>query len=531
MPQLTKMTVAMVTNVCKSMTAAVRILPLALGLWACGDSVVAPEPTQMAESWAVTAWGKRFEVYPEVDALVAGEAAAAHVHVTRLEGFAPMTEGSVEIVLSGTTGEQVFRSDTPARPGIFNLDLQPDQAGDFELTFRIQDAAGEERIRGGRVRVGSAQQPGGVIVAPAPKGATDDGEPLPFGKEEQWRSDFATSWVRTGKLARSVSGLARIQPPAGGEVAVSSPVDGVLQSRPGTWPFPGQRVERGNVLFRIAPRVAAERSLATLESQVAAIEAERGAAESRLGRLTELLDLAATSRREVEAAQAQLATLEAQHLAASRDLASARAARGGGAATALQVRAPFTGEVAEVATMAGSSVAAGEPLARLVRTDSLWIDIALAPGDARSIEQQGVRGIVLTDPRQSPIRIEEGLRWVAASPEVSPATGTVSVLLEAPATAGLSLGTTLDAQILSGSDLEGIVIPSSALVDDGGVTVVYLQLSGEAFARNEVQVLDRQGDRVRVGRLQPGQRLVHRGGEAIRRSSLMASGSAHGHVH
>jgi hypothetical protein len=61
--------------------------------------------------------------------------------------------------------------------------------------------------------------------------------------------------------------------------------------------------------------------------------------------------------------------------------------------------------------------------------------------------------------------------------------------------------------------------------------VVYLQLSGESFARQEVDVLERQGDRLLVDRLVAGQRLVDSGGEAIRRSSLMASGEAHGHVH
>jgi hypothetical protein len=44
-------------------------------------------------------------------------------------------------------------------------------------------------------------------------------------------------------------------------------------------------------------------------------------------------------------------------------------------------------------------------------------------------------------------------------------------------------------------------------------------------------VVERQGDRLLVDRLVAGQRLVDRGGEAIRRSSLMASGEAHGHVH
>jgi len=70
-----------------------------------------------AESWAVTAWGQHFELFPEIDALVAGDTAGAHVHVTLLEGFTPATEGSVTVVLSGEAGTQErFTSTTAVRP-------------------------------------------------------------------------------------------------------------------------------------------------------------------------------------------------------------------------------------------------------------------------------------------------------------------------------------------------------------------------------------------------------------------------------
>jgi hypothetical protein len=63
------------------------------------------------------------------------------------------------------------------------------------------------------------------------------------------------------------------------------------------------------------------------------------------------------------------------------------------------------------------------------------------------------------------------------------------------------------------------------------VAVVYLQLSGESFVRQEVRVLERQGDRILVDGLVPGQRLVTRGGDAIRRETLVSSGAGHGHIH
>ena len=509
-------------------SAGSMLLVAALLVSGCGTSTV-EDQLAGSDSWSITAWGKLYEIFPEVDPLVAGESATAYTHVTALQDFSPLIDGTVEIVLSGPSGEQVFVASEPARPGIFHVEVRPEATGEYDLTFRIVSATGQEEIRGGRVRVGTAESPGGVIVAPAPKAPVDGGEPLTFLKEEQWRSDFATTWVREGSLRSSVTGLARVRPPAGGAATVTSPVDGVL--RPEVWPYPGSRVQQGEALFSVVPRVASDRSLPTLEAELASLQAELATARARYSRLEELYSLEATSQRELEEARARVETLEARYLAASRDLESANSARQGGASGAHTIRAPFSGEIASVSASPGETVAAGKPLARLVRTDRLWLEVSLAPQVARQLVTDSVSGVVLTFPEGPPVRFEEGLSLVSVAPEMDPATGTVTVLLEAPPTAGLILGTSAQAQILLAETLPGIVVPTSALVDDGGVAVVYLQLSGESFVRQEVHVLERQGDRLLVDRLVPGQRLVEQGGEAIRRSSLMASGEAHGHVH
>lgn len=485
------------------------------------------------DSWAITAWGERFEIFPEAEPLVAGEATVAHIHLTELDGFVPVPEGSVEVVLAGDGGEQSFSS-TPVRPGVFDAEIEPAEPGDYDLLFRITGPSGSEEIRGGRVRVGTQQEPGGLLVAPAPRGATDGGEPVSFLKEEQWRSDFATQWVRRGRLPGSVAGLAKLRPPAGGERVITATVDGVVQPPTGSdrWPFEGMSIERGERLLRLVPQVARAQSLAALEAELEGLDAELAAARSRSSRLEELLALQATSRREVEEAQVRLATLEAKRAAAQQDLRIARAARSGGPmGGGTHLLAPWTGAVAGIEVAPGNTVAAGDALMRVVRTDRLWIEVALAPAAAAQLATHEVGGIVLTNPAGGSVRLEEGVQLISIAPEVSYRTGTVAVLVEAPSGGGLVLGSAMEARILTAETREGVVIPTSAMVDDGGVPVVYLQLDGESFVRQPVQVLERQGDRLLVDSLVPGQRLVSRGGAAIRRSSLMASGEAHGHVH
>ena len=331
--------------------------------------------------------------------------------------------------------------------------------------------------------------------------------------------------------------MATFRPPAGGESTVTAQVDGVVQppADARSWPFVGRRVERDAPLFRVVPMVASERSLATLEGELEALTCRAGeCAIAKHAASASSWRSKRVSEREVEETGVRARTLEARHRAAERDLESARSSREGGAEGAgISLKAPFSGRIAAVSTTPGATVAAGDALARLVRTDVVWIEVALPPQDARRLAAAGLRGVVLDDPESGPVRIDEGLSLVSVSPELSPRTGTVTVLLEAPGLAGtgFALGSTVAAQVLMAGEESGIVVPASALVDDGGVPVVFLQLSGEDFQRQTVTVLGRQGDEVLVGGLAPGQRLVTRGGDAIRRSSLMASGEAHGHVH
>lgn len=511
-------------------TENLRILLVLAVIAGCGGGGGDAATTTGPESWSVTAWGGSYEVFPEVDALVAGTPAEAHTHVTVLDGFTPLAEGTVEIVLRGDGGEQTYSADAPTRPGIFTVRLTPETAGEYDLAFRIRSAAGSEEIRGGRVRVGTPEVPGGVVRAPAPRGAGAGAEPLPFLKEQQWRADFGTAWVREGALLRSAQGLARVRPPAGGEATVTAPVDGVLLARP--WPYPGASVQAGEPLFGLVPRVAAERSLPDLRAEVESLEVELATSRARLGRLEELLEVEATSRREVEEERARVATIEARLGAARGDLAAARGAREGrSTAGGHTLRAPISGAVATVSASPGAAVAAGEALARVVRIDRAWIEVELPPAGARGLAAGGPRGLVVQRDDEPALEIPgEAVRLVSVAPEVDPGTGTVRALFEVPALP-LPLGVTAEVEVLLAGERPGVAIPTTGLVDDGGVTVVYLQLSGERFVRQEVEVVARQGDSALVEGLVPGQRLVTRGGAAIRRATLLSTGQAQGHVH
>jgi cobalt-zinc-cadmium efflux system membrane fusion protein len=526
----------------KGLSIALVLLPL-VTLGCGGQSGQHNTAHEDDESWAVTAWGEHFEIFAEADPLVVGQVSKSHTHVTALHDFSALTEGVVVAVLRAADGsETTFRRDEALRAGIFSIEIEPKAEGTYILLFRVEGGGETEQIRAGRVRVGSADDPGGLVTSHSHDDGGEHGghaavgsgaEAISFLKEQQWRTAFSTEWTREGTVHSVARGPGLIRPVAGGEIVLTAPLGGVVVGDPA--PYVGLDVGRGAVVFELTPRVAGGRTLGELVATHTEKESALNLAEDRLARLEALLPLEAVSSAEVEATRGQVTTLRAQHAAASRDLATAQAGRQGSPENVgrMFVSAPISGQIAEVLVTPGEVVEAGETLARLVQVDPLWVEVFLRPDMAAMFDGEP-RGLSVRAANDAaPVSFgADRVRLVARSPEVSRRTGTVTCIFEVSgAIEELRLGSAVEAEVFLPETREGIVIPTSAVVDDGGIPVVYVQLDGEGFLRREVAIQAREGSSLLVDGLAPDQRLVTVGGAAIRRSTLVSSGVGEGHVH
>ncbi|MGZ8491637.1 MAG: efflux RND transporter periplasmic adaptor subunit, partial [Gemmatirosa sp.] len=110
---------------------------------------------------------------------------------------------------------------------------------------------------------------------------------------------------------------------------------------------------------------------------------------------------------------------------------------------------------------------------------------------------------------------------------------TVPVLLEVANPDGsLKVGANARVAVRTGLRESGVVIHASALLDEDGRPVVYVQPEGEAFEKREIAVGRRDGDRllVRSG-VKAGERVVTGAAYQVRLASLSTSVPAHGHAH
>ena len=350
----------------KSWTSLLTLLALTSG---CGQPA-SPPPEEEADPLSVTRWTERTELFAEYPVLVAGRTSRFAVHLTRLDTFKALADGTVEIRLEGGGGPpQTFRVDAPSRPGIFGVDVTPTTTGARELVIalRSRDVTDEHRV--GRVEVYPDAE-----AARAATPAEDGAAGISFLKEQQWSLDFGTAVVGEAVLRESIRVPALLEPRPDGAADVIAPISGRLVMVL-AGPI-GASVTRGQEIARIAPPASVPGDLPELqrartEADTALVSAVRD--RERAERLT---TAGAAPARRLEEAGTTEAHARARLAAAEASLAQYQAVRSGEAASddgLFVVRAPIAGVISSRSATTGTNVSAGASLLRIVDASTVHV--------------------------------------------------------------------------------------------------------------------------------------------------------------
>jgi membrane fusion protein, multidrug efflux system len=283
-------------------------------------------------------------------------------------------------------------------------------------------------------------------------------------------------------------------------------------------------VKANELLFRIDPapfRAEAERAKADLGVQQANLQQARRERD----RIVPLFDQKLASQRDRDNAIAGFETAEAAVASTEAALRSAELNL-----SYTEVRAPIAGLTSREVRSEGSLVTAGADsslLAYIVQADRLYVDVALAEGDAELVRaahaaSPGAVKVAIIDTRGQPIGPRASIEYI--SPRVDDATGTVGVraVLDNVGNALLP-GRVVRARFDGVSVASSLVIPKRALMHGAQGAFVWAIGGGEkveprpvglgASAGNDVVVASglAAGDRVVVDgilKVQPGA-VVH----------------------
>jgi cobalt-zinc-cadmium efflux system membrane fusion protein len=487
---------------------------------------VAPEDERPALSF--TDWDGGSELFIELPALVQGQESACAAHVTRLEPFSALAEGTVTVVLRSEDAEERFVSDAPSVPGIFRPIAVPRQAGMRRLSVEI--AAPDLVVTHdlGEVMVYADIAAAQAAIEEEPEGSGT----IVFLKEQQWVIDFATAEVEPRPLRPSLAATGRIAPRSDGQVDITAPVAGRVVSSNGGFPRVGDRVTIDDSLAVLAPRLEAT-DQASLDLAVKSAVLEVRYAQRERERLEALHNEGAVPERRVldakhmeEEAAAALGTAQ-RRLGQFRRL---QKTRGRGEGT-VALRSPLSGTITSVEVAPGSFVEAGAPLLRVTDLTQLWLEARVPEADAgRMAELRGATAIVEGFTR--PLEVGAG-DLVARGNTIDPRDHTLHVVYAFDNTElRLPVGAYARVLLQNGEARSSVAVPESALVDDGGTSVVFVQVEGEAFERRIVRTGLADGGFVEIlSGVESGEHVVTTGAWSVKLAASSGTVPAHGHAH
>jgi membrane fusion protein, heavy metal efflux system len=489
------------------------LLAVATALAGCGKADRAEATGAAPAGGAVTVWTDSTELFMEHPALIVGAPDKFAVHLTDLTDFAPLRSGRVTLRFAPRRGGQpvVVTQEAPRSPGIYGPAPVFTQPGVYDLTIQVESPQARDEIRVPDLRVYAS-------VEEAPKEEAEGNLGIRFLKEQQWKTvGFATAFADSGTVSESFMATGQLVPAAGKIARVSAPIAGLVETAglAGT-PAPGQRVTRGQVLAVLTP------TLGESGSAYAQARAELREAEDEFARAERLYRVEAVPQRRVHEAEIRLA--------AAREALTAFA--GGGTPREdgrLVVRAPLAGVVVARSLTPGTRVDAGTELFTIVDPALVWVQVNVPADEATRVGRTAPASFrVAGDDRDRATR-----RLISVGSIIDSATRTVPVLYETPNPDGaLKIGANVRVAVRTGRAVSGVVIPTSAVLDEDGRPVAYVQTEGEAFEKRELELGSADSSRTLVpAGIRPGERVVTGAAYQVRLASLSTSVPAHGHEH
>lgn len=471
------------------------------------DSVGAPA------GGAVTLWTDSTELFMEHPALIVGAPDKFAIHLTDLTDFAPLRSGRITLRFDprGSGEPLVVVQEVPRAPGIYGPAPTFTQPGVYDLTITVESPQAHDVIRVPDLQVYEKAED-----APQEEDGADGG--ISFLKEQQWKTPgFATAFAESGQVAESFQATGQLIPAAGRMARLSAPVAGVVEASglEGA-PAPGQWVAKGQALAVLTP------ALGEGGSAYAQARAELREAEEEQARAARLYAVEAVPQRRVHEANIRLAAARE----ALAGFGGSELAREDGRVV---IRAPLAGVVASRTLTPGSRVDAGAELFTVVDPSVLWLEANVPASEAARVSTRSTASFRVPGSDAA----WKARRTISVGGVIDSLSRTVPVISEvANPDRVLKVGMNVQVAIETGRALDGVRIPSSAVLDEDGSPIVFIQSEGETFEKRAIEVEASAGEwtLVRSG-ITAGERVVTGAAYQVRLASLSTSVPAEGHAH
>ncbi len=469
-----------------------------------------------------TVYTKKSELFLEYSEPGVGQKTEFLLHLTMLDSFKPVVEGSLILTFTPESGESVnVKMDAPAKPGIFKTEITFKQPGKYIMKATVLGKKLTDEIIVDNIQVRDEKEKYENKSIGEKEGAS-----IGFSKEQQWKIDFRAEPPIRKSLSSSFIVMGELIPVSNSEVAVSAPLAGIL-SVSNHLPYVGQKIARNEVVAHIEPAVHQQGGIGQLSAAYADSKARATLARKEFDRAKRLYEIKAVPQRRVEEAGYALDSAKAALDPLERAMQFMKNTTSD---NKIVVRSPLGGAVVELLVSNGKFVEAGQPLMRVVNTSTLWLRVNVPVNEIGKLKNLGMATFTIAG-------IEGELkptRLVTVNDVVDPKSRTVPVIFEVSNPKGMfKAGMFADVSVKTGHMEKALTVPEEALFEDEGRFFVYIQRDGESFERRETKVGIRGNGSVQiVDGVKEDERIVTKGGYYVKLASMSArTKQGHGHDH
>lgn len=273
--------------------------------------------------------------------------------------------------------------------------------------------------------------------------------------------------IEQKNLATSIRVNGRLEVPAQNKASVTSLYEGVLSS---LLVHPGSEVRKGQAIATIT-----NTELTGIQQNLISVNAQLKLARLEYNRQSELVAGNAAPLKNLQKAQAELSSLQAQQAALNKQLTtlgiSPASVRNGTISSTLTLTAPISGTISDIRAEIGSSVNVTTPVASIVNNSQLHLDLFVYEKDLPSIRKGQTIHFTLTN--------DPGKEYDATIFSIGTAFADESKAVPVHAEvmgekSGLIEGMSVTAIISIGSRTAP-AIPTEAIVSSGGKDYIFIR--------------------------------------------------------
>lgn len=464
----------------------------------------------------ITSYSDTFEVYAEAYPFAVGHESEILTHITRLNNFKPLEQGTVTATLTSGGASVSQTLDKPVHKGIYKFILTPSKPGDATLVYTIKTDGKIYTIKVSGLKVFADKH---EAEHEAEEKAVSSSNAVHFTKEMSWKIDFSTEESREEELGEVITTMAMVEPSQGDERVVAAKTDGIISISASNLP-PGAAVSAGQRIMSIEAGSIADNNLlvryqeARSRYELAQREYERvqALANEKLVTGSELLQ----AKAEYESAKAVFTNLHKNFSSGTQAVSS-----------------PITGFIKQLYVRNGEYVTAGQQLFSVSQNRELYLRAEISPRYHSFLNDMASARIRIPETGETVNLSDLGGRMVSVGKGVSADSPLLPVVFSMRNAVDLLPGTFVEMFISSRPDHTSITVPVEAVQEEMGSTFIFVQLTPELFEKREVTTGQSNGERIEIkSGLAQGERVVAKGSVIVKLAGASGTLDAHsGHAH